>query len=413
MIPSEDTIILEEKMLQSSEVDVYSIVKEKRTGFELKPLLNADQSILKEKKIFHPTIIRPHFALTGYFDNFVEDSFVIFGRTEIEFLEKLDDDVRYERLKRLSEFRIPCIFFTNYGEYEINERILEIFSKSGIPVYGFNGKTPILLYRLMDILDDVFCPKASLHGNLVEVFSVGILIIGDSGIGKSELTMELVGKGHLFIADDIIFIMRKFGHKLLGYGNQSARKWIEIRGAGLFDITELFGSSRYKAITEVKNVIFLYSQENLVEKVVSFMRKHKKLERPSSVNVSNDNGIKDNVSNQKLSQKEIDNLLQEYTQIPDSLLIDAEYKIYKRILKYPIISRISTGSYPASILGIGIDINPIEVTRTRDIAIVVEAIANRIHTRKIYEKEVQEPKKEKIKTSTGIYTLPPNYFTED
>ncbi|MCX7908687.1 MAG: hypothetical protein N2560_04130 [Ignavibacteria bacterium] len=394
----EETIVIEQNTIKNEQVDVASIVKEKRNEFGLVPLFDERNIDLKKKLVRHPTVIRPHFALSGYTKNFVEDSILIFGRTEIEYLNELEPEIRYQRLKQIANHRIPCLFFTNYGEYEIENSFIDIFLEKGIPVFGFRGKTPIFVYRLMDILDDVFAPKASLHGNLVEVFSVGILIIGDSGIGKSELTMELVAKGHLFVADDLIFVIRKFGHKLLGYGNQSVRRWIEIRGAGIFDITQLFGVNRFKSITEIESIVFLYSQKNLIEKVHDFMFNYIKSKQ------NNYSGI----PMASLSETE---LLEEYTKIPDSELIDAEYKIYKRILKYSVQSRFSSGTFPGSILEVPIVINPIDVHRVRDVSVIVEAIASRINSVKYHFGDPSE--KLNIKTGPEHYLFPPNYYKED
>lgn len=398
-------IALEEKSLRNEQVNVYSIVKEKRTEFVLEPYFDEDDNIIKLKDIYvkHSTVIRPHFALTGYFDNFVEDSIVIFGRTEIEYLSGLEPHIRKERLRKLAGFRIPCVFINILSENEITREIIEVFNEKKIPIYGFKEKTPIFVFRLTDILDDVFAPKAPFHGNLVEVFSVGILIIGDSGIGKSELTLELVAKGHLFVADDIVFVIRKFGHKLLGYGNQSVKKWIEIRGAGIFDITHLFGVNRFKTITEVENVIFLYSHKNLEEKVTSFTKKYLLSKLGSELSPYK--------TEQEILNLSVSKLFEEYTNIPDEELFDIEFKIYKRILKYSVESRLSFGTFPATILGVPVEVNPIDVYRVRDVSVIVEAIASRQNSMKHSIDDYSG--KLSVKTSSENYLFPPNYYKYD
>lgn len=403
MKEKEQELVLENKRLENHQVDVYSIVKEKRTEFVLKPFFDEKPIKLKDKFVKHSTVIRPHFALTGYTDNFVEDSIVIFGRTEIEYLSGLEPKIRSERLRKLAEFKIPCVFINILSENKITREIVAVFNERDIPIYGFREKTPIFVFRLTDILDDVFAPKASFHGNLVEVFGVGILILGDSGIGKSELTMELVAKGHLFVADDIVFVIRKFGHKLLGYGNQSVKKWIEIRGAGIFDITHLFGVNRFKSISEIENIVFLYSRDDLVKKVSSFTKNYllSRIGRENSI-YQTEKEVLD------LSESK---LLDEYINIPDEDLFDVEFKIYKRILKYDVDTRLGFGTFPGTILKVPIEINPIDVFRVRDVSVIVEAIASRQNSKKHSLEDFSG--KLNVKTSSENYLFPPNYFRYD
>lgn len=403
MMNFEGPIALEQSFMRNEQIDVASIVKEKRNEFGLVALFNEKDIELKTRMIKHATVIRPHFALTGYTKNFVEESILIFGQTEIEYLNELEPETRYQRLKKIAEYRIPCIFFTNFGEYEVDKTIFEIFLERGIPIFGFKGKTPLLVYRLMDILDDLFAPKASIHGNLVEVFSVGILIIGDSGIGKSELTMELVAKGHLFIADDIVFVIRKYGHKLLGYGNQSVKKWIEIRGAGIFDITQLFGVNHFKSLSEIESVVFLYSQKNLIEKVTSFMKEYYKKQNSKTENFEDNHTFEMEFDESKL--------LEEFTEVSDTNFIDAELKIYKRILKYSINTRFTSGTFPGTILNVPVMINPIDVHRVRDISVIVEAIGSRMNSMKYHFGDPTE--KLNIKTGPENYLFPPNFYREE
>lgn len=396
------TINLDQGIVANKQIDLHSLMYEKRNDIgDIVYLFPADSINLKNKQIKHATVIRPHFALSGYTKNFVTDSIVIIGRTEIEFLKELDKDTRYQRVETLSNFQIPCVFFTNFGEYEIDQKLIEIFLSKGIPVFGFKNKTPVLLFRLMDILDDVFCPKTMVHGSLVEVFSVGILIIGDSGIGKSELTMELVGRGHLFVADDIVLIMRKLGHKLLGYGNQSVKGWIEIRGAGFIDVTKYFGVNRFKPITEVEHVIFLYSEKNMKDKIISAMI-GLKLEE------SKEKGIVVNTLEMNFEEEQ---LLEEFKNVPDEELADAEMMIYKRILKFSRENRTYEGTYEGVILGLKVSINPINIDRTKDVSIIVEAIASRYNSLKC---QFEEPKEKlNIKILPENYLFPPSFYKED
>lgn len=405
-ISEENYIQIETETMKINKISLHSIVYEERNDIKTTFLYKESTIDIKKKFITHPTILRPHFALTGYTENFLENAIVVFGKTELEYLKTLPEDVRYARLKKLATFDIPCVVFTNYAETSpIDPAIIDIFVQNGIPVFGYRDKTSLFIYKLMDILDDVFSLKASLHGNLVEVFGVGTLILGDSGIGKSELTLELLGRGHRFIADDIVIVMRKYGYKLLGYGNQSTKNWIEIRGAGIFDVTQLFGVSCFKSITEIENIVYLYNRENLEEKVTYFMLK--RLSQQDNNNMSKRNGL----NSKTLSNSDKQKLFDEFVKIPDNELGDLEYKVYKRILKYGVDFRFSTGSFPAKILNVQVDLNPIEIHFSRDLSVIVEGLASRIIAIK-YNLGEKSPKFN-IKGGTGQFLFPPNYLQED
>ncbi|MEJ5287420.1 MAG: HPr kinase/phosphorylase [Candidatus Kapaibacterium sp.] len=399
-----DVIRIERERMANKSIDVHSIVFERRNDIGLTFLFDSRKIDLKKKKITHPTIVRPHFALTGYTKNFLENAIVIFGKTEMNYLNELDVEQRYERLQKIASFDVPCVFFTKYDESNpIDPKIIDIFVQKGIPVFASKDKTSLFLYRLMDILDDVFSEKASIHGNLVEVFGVGILILGDSGIGKSELTLELLGRGHRFIADDIVILMRKYGYKILGYGNQSTKNWIEIRGAGIFDVTQLFGVSCFKSITEIENVVYLYSRENLEEKVLSFMLRRKEKETQRI-------GLEKN-EELKITDDWRQSLFDEFVNISDDEFVDLEYKVYKRILKFNVDLRFTSGAFPAKILDVPIEINPIEVFLSRDLSVIIEGLASR----KIAQKYNlgKENQTFNIQTGTGQFLFPPNYLKED
>jgi len=368
---------------------------EEKRKLPLKPLFDISQINLNEKEVSHSTVIRPQFALAGYLEYFTEKSIVILGKTEANFLKQFDLDKQSEIIGKISKFNIPCVIITNNNQDMFDPKIIDIFISNKIPVFTVGLPTPVLLHRLMDILDDFFCLKTSIHGNLVEVFGVGILILGNSGIGKSELTLDLLEKGHRFVADDIVVIMRKWGHKLLGYGGLKSQKWIEIRGAGLFDVTQMYGANCAVNIVEIEKIIFLYNNEFMIESIKDFLKeqiKNKKID----ININ------------EMRKEDLFNL---FITFSDEDLKYNDLKIYKRIIKTYPPDRVKGGSFVGKIFEIEIEIHPINIDLSKDNSVIVEAIASRVNTLKVGFKLPLEEGVKRQSSAENIY-IPPNWTTE-
>lgn len=372
---------------------------ETKREFHLTPIFNNYNFNLEKKFINHSTVIRPQFALAGFTNNFVEEAIVILGRTESEFLKNFNKEEQVEKVQALAKFNIPCVIITNNNEHNNTEMfptdIIEVFLQNDIPVFKVNLPTPVFFYRVMDLLDDIFCPKSTIHGNLIEVFGVGILILGESGIGKSELTLDLLEKGHRLVADDLVILMRKWGHKVFGFSNNRTKTWIEIRGAGIFDVTQMFGANCFSILTEVDNIVYLYSNEKMYETIFNFLQfytKNKKID----------------IDLDDLSE---DKLYEYFSKIPDSELSDFNLKIFKRLLLYPMNSRLLGGSYPCTIFDVPKELNPINVQSAKDISVIVEAIASRTNSRKIGFL-IPAEKYSEFKSSPENFFLPPNWVLD-
>lgn len=208
-----------------------------------------------EKKIKHATLLRPQFALAGYTTYFLEDAITLFGNTEINFLNELPKDKRIEVINQIAKFRIPCVILS--GKATLDDDLILIFAERGIPVFSTKIPTPILMYQILDWLDDYFSPRATTHGNLVSVHDVGVLLIGKSGIGKSELTLDLLRLGHKLVADDLVILSRKWANKIVGYPKSSAEHYLEIRGSGIIDIDRIYGVKALIPEKEVSLIINL------------------------------------------------------------------------------------------------------------------------------------------------------------
>ena len=192
-----------------------------------------------EKKIIDQNLHRPGLALAGFVDLFSFSRVQIFGNTEMRYLEQLSEAKLRESLDRIFKFNIPCIILTdNNKPFPI---LLQKANENKVPVFNTSYLTTKLVYLLSDFLDDQFSPRISLHGSFVDVYGVGILFGGKSGIGKSEVALDLIERGHRLVADDVIILTKKGEGILLGSGTELGQKFMEIRGLGIIDIQSMFG----------------------------------------------------------------------------------------------------------------------------------------------------------------------------
>jgi HPr kinase/phosphorylase len=192
-----------------------------------------------DKKIYEQNLHRPGLALAGFVDLFSYSRVQVFGNTEMKYLSQLSDEKKNEALEKLFSFDIPCIVLTDNNEPF--PMLVECANKNKIPLFGSPFSTTKLVYLISDFLDDQFAPRISIHGSFVDVYGVGILFVGKSGIGKSEVALDLIERGHRLVADDIIILTKKGEGILMGSGTNIAKHFMEIRGLGLIDVERMFG----------------------------------------------------------------------------------------------------------------------------------------------------------------------------
>jgi HPr kinase/phosphorylase len=204
-----------------------------------------------ERKINEQNLHRPGLALAGFVDLFSYSRVQVFGNTEMQYLSQLDSEKRTESLRRIFQFSIPCIILTD-GNASFPEMI-DLVNEYNIPLFSSPYSTTKIVYLITDFLDDQFAPRVSMHGSFVDVYGVGILFVGKSGIGKSEVTLDLIERGHRLVADDVIILTKKGEGILMGTGTNLARHYMEIRGLGLIDIAKIFGirAIRYQKRLEI------------------------------------------------------------------------------------------------------------------------------------------------------------------
>jgi HPr kinase/phosphorylase len=212
---------------------LYSATKD---NFKLKLL--SDRSGF-DNKIYEQNMHRPGLALAGFVELFSYTKVQVFGNTEMKYLAKLTDDKKKKALERFFEFDIPCIIITDKNHpFPV---LLELANKHKVTIFGSDYSTTKTIYLISDFLDDQFASRISIHGSLVDVYGVGILFVGKSGIGKSEVALDLVERGHRLVADDVIILTKKGEGILMGSGTNLVKHFMEIRGLGLINVEKMFG----------------------------------------------------------------------------------------------------------------------------------------------------------------------------
>lgn len=204
-----------------------------------------------ENEIIDQNLHRPGLALAGFVDLFSYTRVQVYGNTELRYLEKLNDEQRRLSLKRVFEFKIPCVVITDGNKPD--SIFLEEAAKYKVPIFTTEFSTTKLVYLLSDFLDDQFAPRLTVHGSFVDVYGVGIMFMGKSGIGKSEVTLDLIERGHRLVADDVIILTKKGEGILMGTGTELGKHFMEIRGLGIIDVERMFGirAIRYQKRLEI------------------------------------------------------------------------------------------------------------------------------------------------------------------
>ncbi len=223
---------------------------------ELLDLKNfTDEIEVKKRKITTTDVNRPALQLTGYFEHFQQSRVQIIGNVEYTFLQKLSDEERKKHITEFLKFDIPCIIFCR--DLEPDEIFLQAAQESNIPLLGTGRSTSEFMAELIYTLGEQLAPCITIHGVLVDVYGEGLLITGDSGIGKSEAALELIRRGHRLVTDDVVEIRKINEHTLMGTSPDITRHFIELRGIGIIDVKTLYGVECVKEKQQIDLVIKL------------------------------------------------------------------------------------------------------------------------------------------------------------
>lgn len=198
---------------------------------------------------------RPGMQIVGFFDYFGEARIQILGMVEISYLRRLTEQERAECFDKLLATKIPVIIVTR--SLEIFPELMEAAKKCNVSILRSSANTSAFMSALISYLNIHLAPRITRHGVLVEVHGEGVLILGESGVGKSETAIELVKRGHRFIADDAVEIKRVSDITLVGSAPEIIRHFIEIRGIGIVDIRRLFGMGAVKDTEKIDMIIHL------------------------------------------------------------------------------------------------------------------------------------------------------------
>lgn len=207
------------------------------------------------RPVLQSDIYRPGLEMAGYFDHFPARRVQLLGKTEVTFLASLSREERMDRMERLCSQVTPAIVVAHTMEAPVE--LVEAANQVGIPVLKTDIATSRFSVMLTNYLEGQLAPMVTMHGVLVDVYGIGVLITGKSGVGKSETALELIKRGHRLIADDSVEIREVSSNVLIGSSPKLIEHMLEIRGVGIIDIVNLFGASAVKSDKRVLLVIDL------------------------------------------------------------------------------------------------------------------------------------------------------------
>ena len=254
-----------EPIPRKDEINVSFLIEklQDRLGIDVKPCLESSQ--WEDRTITEAELHRPGLALAGYIELFTHQRVQVLGNTECQYLSFLSRGKQKEAFSNLIQFKIPVIFLTDANS--LPKYLLEMAQNVGIPVFKTPLETTQFMYRLRDFLEDQFALQTMVHGSMMDVYGIGILISGKSGIGKSEVALDLIERGHRLVADDVVMLTKK-SSVLMATPTELNKHFMEIRGLGIIDIMSMFGirAMRYQKRLEVVLELDLWQESQEIER---------------------------------------------------------------------------------------------------------------------------------------------------
>ncbi|NGX53643.1 MAG: HPr kinase/phosphorylase [Chlamydiae bacterium] len=246
-------------------------------GSSLKLELVAGESGLK-RRIKVPEVNRPGLSLVGYFKGHARQRLLVFGKVEMNYLRDLNQKRRLTSLKAILTSQTPAVFVTR--RLCPGKELIELCEARGIPLFRSSLTTMSVLNKLSLLLFDEFAPSLTCHGGLVEVFGVGVLIQGESSVGKSEAALGLIERGHRLISDDIVKVKLREGGYLEGSGVELSRHHMEVRGIGIINVANIYGAVCVRDKKSIDLVVkleawddnYFYDRVGLEEKTLSILQ---------------------------------------------------------------------------------------------------------------------------------------------
>ena len=235
-------------------ISVVELLKTK--DFQLELALVSGRKGLK-RKIYVPDINRPGFALAGFYDYFDRKRIQIIGRTELAYIRKQTPAAARHKIHSLFSLKPCCVMVTKSSK--IPDYFAEYSEKFNVPLLITSLPSAQFIIRVIAFLEEHLAPQTFVHGVLMDVYGMGVLILGKSGVGKSECALELVERGHRLVADDVVDIRKVAGDRLIGSGSDLIKNHLEIRGLGIINIKNLFGAG---AVINKKDIDMVVSLED-------------------------------------------------------------------------------------------------------------------------------------------------------
>lgn len=202
-------------------------------------LRHLNEQVSLRREIITPEINRPGLELVGFWDFFVPNRIQIFGNKEKAFLTTHSDSDMSKIMSHFFHLKIPCVIFAN--GLEPSDVTLSLAEKYEIPLLQSTGSGTDLVVKIGELLRNELSPVTTMHGSMVDVYGIGLLLLGRSGIGKSEVALDLIERGHRLVADDVVRIRQVATNVLIGSGHELLEHHLELRGVGIVDIRRLFG----------------------------------------------------------------------------------------------------------------------------------------------------------------------------
>lgn len=210
---------------------------------------------IRNIKISQPDVNRPALQLAGFFNHFDSERVQVIGYVEHAYMEQMELEQRIQIYSKLMDYHNPCIVFCR--NIEVSDKLIELATEKGVPILRTCKTTSSFMAEVIRWLNVELAPRITIHGGLVDVYGEGILIMGESGIGKSEAALELIKRGHRLVSDDVVEIKKVSDDTLIGTSPDITRHFIELRGIGIIDVKTLFGVESVKNTQAIDLVIKL------------------------------------------------------------------------------------------------------------------------------------------------------------
>ncbi len=221
----------------------------------LKLRITAGKDGIESREIINPRIQKPGLALAGYLPYVKAGRLQILGESEYSFLETLGEEVAADRLTGIVDLEVPCLISSKGNQPP--QRVIDRCNERNVPLLTTMSQTSDTIEIISGFLEDELAPRVQMHGVLLDVFSLGTLIVGDAGIGKSECALELVYRGHRLVADDLVMVRRTHNRGLMGSPHDLLHNYLELRGVGIIDIRKHFGMTATQPSVTISLVIQL------------------------------------------------------------------------------------------------------------------------------------------------------------